>query len=361
MKSVSLSVILPCYNVAKYIERAVDSILRQDFEDYEVIIINDGSPDNLLDICKKWGGKSNFKIITTANQGVAQARNEGLRVAIGEYVFFMDPDDYINQGMFREVMSKCHEGNFDAVHFGFQKIYEDQGGLHYDKAEPNYIYSSNTEIISSYMPKFIGFGQNHINSWKVGNIWDKIEFASVWRFFFKRSVIENNKIDFDKGVSLNEDRWFCIKFFLYASHIATINKVYYNYIVKNNGLMTGSIGNFDKLVKDKISGISGRALLRKLYLEKKGIDIFKYYNGTVVIGALEIIVRGAHLPIFKCIKAVKQYLSLEDVKEAYKTTNFNGFSNKMKYPAFMVKYGLMPLLVILIHLGNKIGIKFNAD
>ena len=162
MKSVSLSVILPCYNVAKYIERAVDSILRQDFEDYEVIIINDGSPDNLLDICKKWGGKSNFKIITTANQGVAQARNEGLRVAIGEYVFFMDPDDYINQGMFREVMSKCHEGNFDAVHFGFQKIYEDQGGLHYDKAEPNYIYSSNTEIISSYMPKFIGFGQNHI-------------------------------------------------------------------------------------------------------------------------------------------------------------------------------------------------------
>lgn len=58
MKSVSLSVILPCYNVAKYIERAVDSILRQDFEDYEVIIINDGSPDNLLDICKKWGGAS---------------------------------------------------------------------------------------------------------------------------------------------------------------------------------------------------------------------------------------------------------------------------------------------------------------
>lgn len=57
MKSVSLSVILPCYNVVKYIERAVDSILRQDFEDYEVIIINDGSPDNLLDICKKWGGQ----------------------------------------------------------------------------------------------------------------------------------------------------------------------------------------------------------------------------------------------------------------------------------------------------------------
>lgn len=55
MKSVSLSVILPCYNVAQYIERAVNSILRQDFDDYEVIIVNDGSPDNLLEVCEKWG------------------------------------------------------------------------------------------------------------------------------------------------------------------------------------------------------------------------------------------------------------------------------------------------------------------
>ena len=140
-----------------------------------------------------------------------------------------------------------------------------------------------------------------------------------------------------------------------------MDKVYYNYIIKNKGLLTGSINNYPKLVKDKINGVTERGLLRKLYMKEKGLDIFKYYNGTVVIGALEIIVRGAHLPIFKCIKAVKQYLSLEDVKEAYKTTNFKGFSNKMKYPALMVKYGLMPLLVILIHWGNKIGFKFNAD
>ena len=57
MKSVSLSVILPCYNVAGYIERAVESILQQDFTDYEVIIVNDGSPDNLLEVCEKWGGQ----------------------------------------------------------------------------------------------------------------------------------------------------------------------------------------------------------------------------------------------------------------------------------------------------------------
>lgn len=61
-----------------------------------MIIVNDGSPDNLMEVCEKWGGKPNFKIITTDNQGLSQARNEGLERAKGEYVYFMDPDDYIN-------------------------------------------------------------------------------------------------------------------------------------------------------------------------------------------------------------------------------------------------------------------------
>lgn len=361
MKSIYLSIILPCYNVAGYIERAVNSILQQDFTDYEVIIVNDGSPDNLLEVCEKWGGRSNFTIVTTPNQGVAQARNEGLKVAKGEYVFFMDPDDYINPSMFRDVMDKCRERNYDAVHFGYQKIYEDQGGIHYDKAEPDYVYASNKEIIVSYMPKFIGFGQEHIDAWKAGGIWDKIEFASVWRFFFKRSVIEQHHIVFDSGVSLNEDRWFIIRFFLYANSIATMDKVYYNYIIKEKGLLTGSINNHDKLVRDKINGVTERALLRKLYLQEKAIDIFKYYNGTVVIGALEIIVRGAHLPVFQCIRAARRYLALADVKEAYRTTDLSGFSVKMKYPALMVKHGMMPLLVVLVHLARKMGVKLNAD
>ena len=77
-----------------------------------------------------------------------KAFREGLERAKGEYVYFMDPDDYINPGMFGEVMKKCHEGNYDAVHFGFQTIYEDQGNIHYDKFEKPHVYVSNQEIPS---------------------------------------------------------------------------------------------------------------------------------------------------------------------------------------------------------------------
>ena len=172
--------------------------------------------------------------------------------------------------------------------------------------------------------------------------------------------MEHN-IRFRRGITLFEDRLFDSLFFLYANSIAIMDQVFYNYVIKDKGLLTGSINNFDKLVKDKKNGVIERGLLRKLYLEDKGIDIFKYYNGTIIIGVLEMIVRGAKLPISKSLNAAKSYLELEDVQEAFKTTNLRGFTNKMKYPALMVKYGMMPLLVVLIHLASKMGISLSAD
>ena len=101
----AVSIILPCYNVSQYIERAIDSILIQDIKDYEIIIINDGSTDNLLQKCDDLGytEKGYIKILSFKNQGLSQARNEGLKIAQGEYVYFFDPDDYINQGMLSKV------------------------------------------------------------------------------------------------------------------------------------------------------------------------------------------------------------------------------------------------------------------
>ncbi|MDE6152115.1 MAG: glycosyltransferase [Prevotella sp.] len=86
---IKISIILPCYNVAQYIERSINSILSQNFDGYEIIIVNDGSTDNLLDICRQWELLPNFTVLSTANQGVSQARNEGLAIARGEYVFFL--------------------------------------------------------------------------------------------------------------------------------------------------------------------------------------------------------------------------------------------------------------------------------
>lgn len=220
---------------------------------------------------------------------------------------------------------------------------------------------SNKAILTDYLPRYIGFGQEHINHWKEGNIWSKKEFAGVWRFFFKRSVLVENHVRFRKEVSLFEDMLFISLFFLYANSIATMDRVYYNYVIKDGGLLLGTRNNFDKLVVAKMKGVTERALLRQLYLDKRGVDIFQLYNGTLVLGALEVIVRGARIPIGKCYQAVKTYLRMDDVKKAYKTTDLSGFTAKMKIPALMVKYGMTLPLVMLIKIADLCGIKLKEQ
>lgn len=102
-----VSIILPCYNVACYIDNAVNAILKQTFTDYEVIFINDGSTDNTLEVIKKHCFRSQFKVYDFLNQGVAQARNEGIKLSQGEYIYFMDPDDDIDARLLEISIEEC--------------------------------------------------------------------------------------------------------------------------------------------------------------------------------------------------------------------------------------------------------------
>lgn len=119
MEKYKISIILPCYHVASYIDAAVQSILRQTYKDYEVIFINDGSTDDTLEKIRKYCVYDNFHVYSFANQGVAQARNEGIRLAQGEYLYFMDPDDVIADNLLEVALGACEENYADAVQFHY--------------------------------------------------------------------------------------------------------------------------------------------------------------------------------------------------------------------------------------------------
>ena len=136
-----------------------------------------------------------------------------------------------------------------------------------------------------------------------------------------------------------------------------------NKYLSNNNVYLSIIPDKNYFLDDRYLKIDYNKLINKTTssIDAKYIDIFPYYNGTVILGALEIIVRGADMPILKCIKSTKEYLSLNDVKEAFCMTNLSGLSAKLKIPALMIKYGMMPLVVLLIHLARMLHIKLNAD
>ena len=146
----------------------------------------------------------------------------------------------------------------------------------------------------------------------------------------------------------------------HSTKVCAVEDVFYNYIMRANGGLVNSLSNSRNLLKAKIDGVVERAKLRTIVKNLYGEDIFSMYSGTVVLGAVEIVVRGAKLPICICLKNVRTYMELDDVKEACRSISLGGLPLKFRIPTIMVKYHMSSVLVVLVHLADKFGVKLNA-
>ena len=113
---IKVSVIVPVYNVEKYLEKCLDSLVNQTLKEIEIIIVNDGSPDNSHKIIDKYTKKyKNIKAYLKENGGLSDARNYGLKKASGEYIAFLDSDDFVKEDMYQKMYEKAKSGNFDMI------------------------------------------------------------------------------------------------------------------------------------------------------------------------------------------------------------------------------------------------------
>lgn len=121
-----ISIIIPVYNVEKYLEQCLKSVINQTFKDIEIICINDGSTDNSLEILEAFQKQDErIKIINKQNEGQGIARNEGLKIAKGEYISFIDPDDWVEQGMYEFLYNKFLETNAQIIRFNYRSFDEE--------------------------------------------------------------------------------------------------------------------------------------------------------------------------------------------------------------------------------------------
>ena len=120
-----VSVIIPVYNVEKYLSKCLDSIVNQTYNNLQIILVNDGTKDNSLEICQNYQNKdSRIQVINKENGGLSSARNKGLEYAEGKYCLFVDSDDYVELDLIESAVSKMEEVNADMVVFGFERFYE---------------------------------------------------------------------------------------------------------------------------------------------------------------------------------------------------------------------------------------------
>lgn len=201
-----VSIIIPVYKVEKYLPHCVESILRQTYGDWELLLIDDGSPDRSGQICDEYAAKdAKIRVFHKKNGGVSSARNVGLDNAKGEWVMFVDADDWIEPQCIETCMKAVEKEHLDLVQFNYRMV-NDKGVN---------LPSKTKEIPAMESEKYIK--QNSFN-------------VCVWGALIARSIITANSIRFAEDINLAEDQLFIMTSMVNALRIAFIKDTLYNYL-----------------------------------------------------------------------------------------------------------------------------------
>lgn len=211
-----VSVIIPIYNVEKYVKQCLDSIINQTLTDIEIICINDGSSDNSINILNEYAQKDErIKIISQVNQGQGVARNNGIKVATGEYIGFVDPDDFIDLSMYEKMYKVAKSNDVDLIECTYRQYYE-----------------KSKEIVVRQNP--IELPKDETFDWRISPDYVfRGTILSVWNKLFKASFVRENNIAFSQ-TKLAEDHIFTIKSRILAKKISFLDNPLYTYRVSEN-------------------------------------------------------------------------------------------------------------------------------
>ena len=204
-----LSVIVPVYNVEKYLGKCLDSLVNQTMDNIEIIVVNDESPDKSQDIIDKYAKKyKNIHAVKKKNGGLSSARNYGLKYAKGEYVTFVDSDDYVKENMYEIMYKRAKDNNFDIVACDINYVY------------PNYEESVYTD------PKH--------DSFNIREVFINL-YPTVCTKIFKRELFANNNLEFKNGVWY-EDVEMMYRLLPYVKSIGVVHIPFYQYLQRNESI-----------------------------------------------------------------------------------------------------------------------------
>lgn len=234
-----ISIIIPIYNVREYLAKCIESVINQTYQDIEIICVDDGSTDGSYEICEYYKKKdSRIKVVHKINEGIVSARQTGLKIANGEYVGFVDGDDWIDEKMYESMIRNMEKSNVDMVETGVIDSYNS-----FTEKERKYklkegIYKSEKfkkNILNNliYDGKFYNYG---------------VVSVYLWNKLFKRKYITECYMKLDYKQSMFEDFVSVYPYLIKHQSIAIINKAFYHYRVVNNSTKRRDLKNANEVL-----------------------------------------------------------------------------------------------------------------
>lgn len=256
----TISLIVPVYNVDKYLNKCIDSLINQTYKDIEIILIDDGSTDKSGEICDNYCKvDERIKVIHKKNGGLSDARNVGIKAAVGENIMFLDSDDYFSTDMVNKMLNKMNEYSADIVACGYKKVYNDDGNCESNEKFEDILVNGHDFLMELYSGKY-----------------SDISFISVCKLF-KKCLLTNNNINFPVG-RYYEDTFTTHKIIYYANNIVINREPLYFYRMRE-----GSITNSRLSEKKIIDGLDADFECIKTF--EGDIDLinlaYKYYCHTI--------------------------------------------------------------------------------
>ena len=321
-----LSIIIPVYKVEKYISKCLDSVINQDLhpDDYEIIIVNDGTPDDSFKIAQRFAARYyNIKLIDKENGGVSSARNAGMDIAKGKYIYFLDSDDFLLPDSLKKIVDTCEIHDLDILTFGsstFSSVLTTDESI---ERKTNSDDLADQEILSKIVT-----GEDYVAYLSYG--------GEVWLYLIKHDFLKASGIRFVEGRML-EDALFTINVFLNAKRMAHLKFDAHRYRITPGSAMTSNEPNqYAKIIRDLLhAAVAFDPIIKKLEHGKSNPDCI-----------IRVKTRQQSFVFFAMIRMFRSIMSLDEIKQqinqvrianAYPLDSFLGEEyNGFKYQ-FLVK------------------------
>lgn len=325
-----ISVIVPVYNVEKYLDRCLKSILNQTYKNLEIILVDDGSKDSSGHICDEYAKKDNrVRVVHKKNGGLSSARNAGLRVATGKFVGFIDSDDDIELDMYEKMLNIMQKYDVDFVMADYLRIFNSGSNFKKTIDIDNGYYDKN-KIVSDIFPQLIMRGD--------------IEYGpllSVWHCLYNTKFLRDNNIYFDEQVRWSEDNIFSSFVGYKASSFYYMKDQYLYHYYENAGSITTSYKKgawnvymtMNQHLHDYFDNISEYDFSMQL----------KYH---AIYYACVCLNQACTLDSKYAINEIQSILNDYKLCESFKYLDKNMMSLKLKIQLFLMKYKLSNLLYL---------------